>query len=129
MQSDLPDLTWFRRGVGANALEAPEAPALHGFDVGEDAQPVLVDWDQDGDLDLIVGSADGRLWYFPQADGKFLSANQHDGPFAGVDAPASAMLLSEQCELPTRSGLRIALQAAIPKGLWDWETCPVVSFF
>lgn len=82
----LQDLAWFRRGPRPDVLEVPAAdPALFGFDVGESAVPVLVDWDLDGDLDLIVGSADGRLWFFPQENGEFVSSNQRDGPFASVD--------------------------------------------
>lgn len=84
--SGLQDLAWFRRGSRPDVLEVPaEEPALFGFDVGESAVPVLVDWDLDGDLDLIVGSADGRLWFFPQENGEFVSSNQPDGPFASVD--------------------------------------------
>ena len=96
--SGFQDLTWFRRSSsnGSNELlesmEVPDAPALYAFDVGESAVPVLVDWDLDGDLDLIVGSADGRLWYFPQEGGKFVSFNQPDGPFATVDAATQALL-------------------------------------
>ena len=86
----LPDLAWFRRGPRPDVLEVPEEPALFGFDVGESAVPVLVDWDLDGDLDLIVGSADGRLWFFPQENGEFVSSNQRDGPFASVDAGTQA---------------------------------------
>ncbi|CAE6936036.1 unnamed protein product, partial [Symbiodinium sp. CCMP2456] len=83
----LQDLAWFRRGPRPDVLEVPakKEPALFGFDVGESAVPVLVDWDLDGDLDLIVGSADGRLWFFPQENGEFVSSNHPDGPFASVD--------------------------------------------
>ncbi len=34
------------------------------LDVGYNAVPVAVDWDRDGDTDLVVGAGDGRLWYF-----------------------------------------------------------------
>ncbi|CAE7881131.1 SVEP1 [Symbiodinium microadriaticum] len=79
------DLLWFRQDP-SGALQLPEdASPFHLFDVGEHAVPVLVDWDRDGDLDLIVGSADGRLWYFPQENGKFTSFNRPHGPFANVD--------------------------------------------
>ena len=79
------DLLWFRQDP-SGALQIPEdSSPFHLFDVGGHAVPVLVDWDRDGDLDLIVGSADGRLWYFPQENGKFTSFNRPHGPFANVD--------------------------------------------
>ena len=37
------------------------AHPLDGIDLGDDAVPTLVDWDRDGDLDLIVP---GRSDYF-----------------------------------------------------------------
>ncbi|HEY1065780.1 MAG TPA: VCBS repeat-containing protein, partial [Pirellulales bacterium] len=40
---------------------------------GEHAVPRLVDWDSDGDLDLLVGAGDGRVW---------LVRNQGKGVFA-----------------------------------------------
>ena len=99
--SGLQDLAWFRRGSRPDVLEVPaEEPALFGFDVGESAVPVLVDWDLDGDLDLIVGSADVRLWFFPQENGEFVSSNQPDGPFASVDAVTQALDWSHAIRVP-----------------------------
>ena len=40
-----------------------EGPLRH-IDVGENASPALVDFDGDGDLDLFVGAASGKLHYF-----------------------------------------------------------------
>lgn len=39
-------------------------PVLAEIDVGTHAAPVLVDIDLDGDLDLFVGSGDGRLFFY-----------------------------------------------------------------
>jgi len=41
-------------------LQAGGAP----LDLGSHAAPHLVDWDDDGDLDLLVGAADGYIWLF-----------------------------------------------------------------
>ncbi|MEE8394835.1 MAG: VCBS repeat-containing protein [bacterium] len=42
------------------------------IDVGENAAPVLVDLDGDGDLDLLVGAGDGRLHLFRNEGNRFL---------------------------------------------------------
>ena len=41
-----------------------EGPPTEVIDTGGDAAPVLVDIDQDGDLDLFVGTGDGRLMFY-----------------------------------------------------------------
>lgn len=51
--------------------KTPDAP--QGIiDVGENAAPALVDMDKDGDLDLFVGAANGRLQYYANEGNKFL---------------------------------------------------------
>lgn len=37
---------------------------FNGIDIGSDAKPALVDWDEDGDLDLFVGEAYGGIEFF-----------------------------------------------------------------
>eukprot|EP00913_Durusdinium_trenchii_P006602 g6201.t1 len=80
---------WFRRNESGVAVMNPAHP-LDGIDLGDDAVPTLVDWDRDGDLDLIVGSGDGRVWYFPWHNGSFHSMNGLDGPFAQIDVGSKA---------------------------------------
>ncbi|MDG2220298.1 MAG: VCBS repeat-containing protein, partial [Rubripirellula sp.] len=44
----------------ATAIQADGKP----INLGNHSTTRLTDWDQDGDLDLVVGSGDGRLWLF-----------------------------------------------------------------
>ncbi|MDH5561215.1 MAG: FG-GAP-like repeat-containing protein [Deltaproteobacteria bacterium] len=43
---------------------AKKVNVWNNIDVGERSSPSLVDIDSDGDFDLFIGSAEGRVWYF-----------------------------------------------------------------
>ncbi|CAK9020565.1 unnamed protein product [Durusdinium trenchii] len=79
----------FRRNESSVVLMNPASPLDH-LDVGANATPVLVDWDLDGHLDLVVGSADGRVRYFPWQNGTFHPTNDLDNPFQHVDVGSQA---------------------------------------
>lgn len=60
------------------------------IDVGEDAKPAFVDLDNDADLDLAIGAADGRLRYFANVgsreDAAFVERLGSADPFGSIDA-------------------------------------------
>ncbi len=85
----------FFRNIGS-----PSAPVIaeirgagnpfDGIDVGDNAQPALADLDGDGDLDAVVGNAQGVLRYFANtgtaAAPAFAERTGSANPFAGIDA-------------------------------------------
>ncbi|MCP4701566.1 MAG: VCBS repeat-containing protein [Gammaproteobacteria bacterium] len=66
-------------------------------DVGEQATPAFTDLDNDGDLDAVIGAADGELHYYPNigASNRPVFSDPEQNPFAGIavdshSAPAFA---------------------------------------
>jgi hypothetical protein len=70
----------------ASSQERPDGPVGDvAIDVGENAAPALVDIDSDGDLDLFVGTASGRLIFYRNEGNAYLPRYALANPnFLGV---------------------------------------------
>ena len=58
--------------------------------VGAGSTPAFVDYNGDGDVDLVVGGEDGTLQYYEKFDDELYPVLPLDSPFAGVDVGASS---------------------------------------
>lgn len=57
-----------------------------------DAKPFLVDWNGDGDMDVIVAMKDGSVKYFEQEVGSFVEQVGSASPFGVIEVPESPPL-------------------------------------
>lgn len=63
-----------------SAVDSRPGLARRSIDVGSNAAPVLVDIDSDDDLDLLVGSGAGGLYFFRNVGNRYLPRFQLENP-------------------------------------------------
>ncbi|CAE8624848.1 unnamed protein product [Polarella glacialis] len=80
-------IQFFERTADASLVERPgSSNPFDGIDVGSDARPFAVDWDEDGDIDLLVGNRDGRILFFERsANASLIERTGSSNPFDGID--------------------------------------------
>ena len=72
-------LEYFTNDGGVYTLAASNP--FESVDVGSYAKPTFIDLDDDGDMDLVVGSEDGKLSTFTNDAGVFVEKMAADNPF------------------------------------------------
>ncbi|CAE8640100.1 unnamed protein product [Polarella glacialis] len=85
-------IQFFERSANASLIERTgSSNPFDGIDVGWNAAPCAVDWDEDGDIDLLVGNQDGRIFFFERtADAKLIGRTGSSNPFDGINAGDNA---------------------------------------
>ncbi|MBA5248082.1 MAG: type I secretion C-terminal target domain-containing protein [Gammaproteobacteria bacterium] len=70
---------------------------FEGIDVGSHSTPTLADIDDDGDLDLVIGKLDGKLFYYKNTDTTsghtnptYMAQTGNSNPFKGIDVGDSS---------------------------------------
>ncbi|CAE8677702.1 unnamed protein product [Polarella glacialis] len=80
-------IEFFERSANASLIERTgSSNPFDGIDVGWNAAQFAVDWDEDGDIDLLVGSQDGRIYFFERtANASLIERTGSSNPFDGID--------------------------------------------
>ncbi|MDY6803612.1 MAG: DUF4347 domain-containing protein, partial [Cyanobacteriota bacterium] len=83
---------YFNTGTAEGPVFNPNS-GVRAIDVGENAMPQLIDWDLDGDLDLLVTDGEGEIEYLRNSDATRPNFIETDGkPLGDVAiAPDSAL--------------------------------------
>ena len=77
-------------GAGAFGEQVGKSSPFNGVDVGLDSKPIFVDYDGDGDVDVIVGNYDGKLRYFENnGDGTYDEKTGGSNPLDNYDDDSS----------------------------------------
>ena len=84
---------YFAAEVGSYVELTGASNPFDGIDVGEYSGPALVDFDDDGDLDLFVSEKYGTISYYRNVSGTYVQQTGTDNPFDGVDVGDRPALL------------------------------------
>ncbi|CAE8595057.1 unnamed protein product, partial [Polarella glacialis] len=86
-------IQFFERTADASLVERTgNSNPFDGINAGDYASPCAVDWDGDGDIDLLVGNQDGRIQFFDRtADAKLIDRTGSSNPFDGINASPFAV--------------------------------------
>jgi hypothetical protein len=83
-------------GSATNPSYSQEVGPLPGNDYGEDSAPLLVDFDADGDYDIVIGEGDGEVSYLENTGSvtnpSFTRQTGGDNPFSSIALGDNAKL-------------------------------------
>ena len=78
-------INYYRNISGTYTVQTGANNPFDGVDVGTDSRPTLVDFDGDGDLDMLIGAGDGTVDYYENNGGTFTALTGTDNPANGID--------------------------------------------
>jgi hypothetical protein len=78
-------ILYYKNNAGTYVQQTGADNPMNGVDVGAYSDPVLVDFDNDNDLDLVVGNYNGTINYFRNDEPVFAELTGAVNPFNGID--------------------------------------------
>ena len=79
------ELQYFKNEAGTFVKQEGANSPFNGIDAGSYSHPAIIDFDDDNDLDLIVGNSAGNILYYKNESGQFVSQIGTNNPFNGID--------------------------------------------
>ena len=75
---------WRKDNSGFTALTGSDNP-FNGIDVGEHSAPAFIDFDGDGDFDMVTGAANGQFRFWQNTNSGFIESTGSNNPFNGFN--------------------------------------------
>ncbi len=79
------NLHYFTNSSSSNPSFTLQTAGINSIDVGREAAPFLFDMDADGDLDLLVGNALGKIHYYKNSSASSPSFSLHNDFYGAID--------------------------------------------